>query len=183
MPNYRRIFVPGGDYFFTVNLLDRQQTLLIDRIDLLRSAYGYVQSHHPFETVAICILPEHLHCIWRLPPEDAAYSMRWRVLKSRFSKSLSRVADTRPGRRKGERGIRQRRFWEHAIRDGDDLDRKRPVKPPLRTRAHDNYRYRAQAQRVNGGGRTSRRRGVSGDRRLARAGSSAPYFHTNYGRR
>ena len=123
MPNYRRIFVPGGDYFFTVNLLDRQQTLLIDRIDLLRSAFGYVQSHHPFETVAICILTEHLHCIWRLPPEDAAYSMRWRVLKSRFSKSLSRVADTRPGRRKGERGIWQRRFWEHAIRDGDDLDR------------------------------------------------------------
>ncbi len=123
MPDYRRIYAPGGDFFFTVNLLDRRQTLLTDNIVALRAAYGYVQKRHPFETVAICILPDHLHCVWRMPPEDSDYPMRWRLLKSRFSKSLPRSADTREGRREGERGIWQRRFWEHCIRDADDLDR------------------------------------------------------------
>ncbi|MEO1152066.1 MAG: transposase [Pseudomonadota bacterium] len=123
MPNYRRIFIPGGTYFFTINLLDRRQSLLTENIDALRTAYGYVQTHHRFETLAICILPDHLHCIWRLPPNDDDYPMRWRLLKSRFSKSLPRTTDSRAGRRKGERGIWQRRFWEHSIRDHEDLDR------------------------------------------------------------
>ena len=123
MPNYRRLFIPGGDYFFTVNLLDRRTSLLTDHIEALRDAYGYVQSRHAFETIAICIFPEHLHCIWRLPTGDADYSNRWRMLKSRFTKSLPTSIDTRKGRRKGERGIWQRRFWEHSIRDEQDLDR------------------------------------------------------------
>lgn len=121
MPNYRRLFIPGGDYFFTVNLLDRSTSLLTENIGLLRAAYGYVQTRHPFETIAICVLPEHLHCIWRLPSDDADYSTRWRLLKSRFTRSLPRSADTRAGRRKGERGIWQRRFWEHCIKDDEDL--------------------------------------------------------------
>ena len=121
MPNYRRVFVPGGEYFFTVNLLDRRQSVLTENIDALRAAYGYVQKHHPFETIAICILPDHLHCIWRLPPDDDDYPMRWRLLKSRFTKSLPPSVDSRVGRRKGERGIWQRRFWEHCIRDDEDL--------------------------------------------------------------
>lgn len=123
MPNYRRIFVAGGDYFFTVNLLDRRQSLLTEHIGLLRAAYGHVQKSYPFETVAICVLPDHLHCVWRLPPGDADYPLRWRLVKSRFSKLLPRAMDARPGRREGERGIWQRRFWEHLIRDAGDLDR------------------------------------------------------------
>lgn len=123
MPNYRRRFAPGGDFFFTVNLLDRRQSLLTENIRALRAAYGYVQKRHPFETVAICILPDHLHCVWRMPPEDSDYPMRWRLLKSRFTKALSRSADSRKGRREGERGVWQRRFWEHCLRDADDLDR------------------------------------------------------------
>lgn len=123
MPNYRRLLVPGGDYFFTVNLIDRRSTLLTDNIERLRTAYGYVQSRHPFETVAIYVLPEHLHCIWRLPPGDAGFSLRWRLIKSRFSKPLPRSSDLRHGRRDGERGVWQRRFWEHHIRDAEDLDR------------------------------------------------------------
>ncbi len=123
MPNYRRLIVPGGEFFFTVNLLDRRQSLLTDNIDKLRAAYGYVQKQHPFETIAICILPDHLHCIWRMSPGDGDYPLRWRLLKSRFTKSLPRSGDARAGRRKGERGVWQRRFWEHLIRDGDDLDR------------------------------------------------------------
>ena len=122
MPNYRRVFIPGGTLFFTVNLLDRRKALLTEKIDLLRSAYRDAQTRHPFETVAICVLPEHLHCIWRLPPEDHDYPLRWRLIKSRFSRSLPRDRDPRAGRRKGERGIWQRRFWEHAIRDAEDLD-------------------------------------------------------------
>ncbi len=123
MPNYRRLFIPGGTYFFTVNLLDRRRSLLTDNIDALRAAYSYVQSRHPFETVAVCILPEHLHYVWRLPPDDDDYPMRWQLLKSRFSKSLPRGADPREGRRKGEHGVWQRRFWEHVLRDAEDLDR------------------------------------------------------------
>ncbi len=123
MPNYRRLFIPGGTFFFTVNLLDRRTSLLTENIDALRAAYGEVAKRHPLETVAICILPEHLHCVWRLPPDDHDYPLRWRLIKSRFSKSLPRAGDPRAGRRMGERGIWQRRFWEHAIRDAKDLDR------------------------------------------------------------
>ena len=122
MPNYRRLFIPGGTFFFTVNLLDRRTKLLTDNIAALRSAYGLAAKRRPFETIAICILPEHFHCVWRLPQGDDDYPLRWRLIKSRFSKSLPREGDTRAGRRKGERGIWQRRFWEHAIRDAEDLD-------------------------------------------------------------
>lgn len=122
MPNYRRLFIPGGTYFFTVNLFDRRTKLLTENIGALRAAYGLVARRHAFETVAICILPEHLHCIWRLPPDDHDYPTRWRLIKSRFSKALPCTTDTLGGRRKGERGVWQRRFWEHAIRDAQDLD-------------------------------------------------------------
>ena len=121
MPNYRRLFVPGGTYFFTVNLHDRSSDLLIRRIDVLRQAYKYVSERHPFETAAIVVLPDHLHCIWRPPPHDSDFSMRWRLLKERFTKSLpSGVASE--GRRRGERAVWQRRFWEHAVRDDDDFE-------------------------------------------------------------
>jgi putative transposase len=123
MPNYRRLFISGGTFFFTVNLLDRRTRLLTENIDALRAAYGLVARDHPFETVATCVLPEHLQLIWRLPPEDHDYSLRFRLIKSRFSKSLPRTRDPRDGRRTGERGIWQRRFWEHMIRDAEDLDR------------------------------------------------------------
>jgi putative transposase len=123
MPNYRRLFASGGTYFFTVNLLDRRCALLTENIGALRAAYGHVARRHPFETIAICILPEHLHCIWRLPPEDHDYPLRWRLIKSHFSRALPRAADPGRGRRNGERGVWQRRFWEHLIRDDDDFDR------------------------------------------------------------
>jgi putative transposase len=105
MPNYRRLFIPGGTFFFTVNLIDRRTKLLTENIDTLRAAYGLVARSHPFETVAVCVLPEHLHCLWRLPPDDFDYPMRLRLIKSRFSKSLPRTLDPRVSRRKGERGI------------------------------------------------------------------------------
>ncbi|MEM1194354.1 MAG: transposase [Pseudomonadota bacterium] len=123
MPNYRRIFVPGGEFFFKVNLLDWRQSWLTENINALRAAYGYVQRRHPFETVAIYILPDHKHCIWRLPPDDDNSPMRWRLLKSGFSRSFLRRSDSRAGRRNGESGVWQRRFWAHCVRDDEDLSR------------------------------------------------------------
>jgi len=88
MPNYRRAFVPGGCWFFTVNLLERRQTLLVDHADELRLAFEETRRAHPFEIAAIVVLPDHLHAIWKLPPDDADFSMRWRLIKTRFAKSL-----------------------------------------------------------------------------------------------
>lgn len=122
MPNYRRLFVPGGSYFFTVALMDRKASILTAHINALRRAYKSVCVRHPFITEAICILPDHIHCVWRLPAGDSNFSMRWRLIKSEFSRSLPRLANEPPAKRTGERGIWQRRFWEHCIRDADDLD-------------------------------------------------------------
>lgn len=119
MPNYRRLRVPGGTYFFTVTLNDRRSDLLIRHIDLLRHSFAKVRDKRPFETLAMVILPDHFHALWRLPPNDDGYSVRIRLLKEGFTKALP---DATPGRRPGERGIWQRRFWEHLIRDPDDFD-------------------------------------------------------------
>jgi putative transposase len=121
MPDYRRWRIPGGTYAFTVNLLNRRSTLLVDRIDRLRYAFRRVRAAHPFHIDAIVILPDHLHCIWTLPADDDDYSMRWRRIKTLFSLAIAPTesrSDTR--RRRGERGIWQHRFWEHVIRDDDD---------------------------------------------------------------
>jgi putative transposase len=124
MPNYRRWFVPGGCWFFTVNLQDRRASLLTDHIDLLREATAWTMRRHPFRIDAFVVLPDHLHAIWTLPTGDADFPMRWRLIKSRFSRSLPEEvrADYR-GSVAGERGIWQRRFWEHLIRDEDDYGR------------------------------------------------------------
>lgn len=120
MPHYRRLFIPGGTYFFTATLEDRSQKLLTENIEALRAAYRYVLGRRPFETVAIVILPDHLHCVWTLPQGDQDFPTRWRLLKSQFTRRLPNAGT---GRRKGERGVWQRRYWEHAIRDDDDLEK------------------------------------------------------------
>lgn len=121
MPYYRRWFVPGGTFFFTVNLVRRDARLLTDQVDLLRAAWRDAALRRPFETVAVCVLPDHLHCIWTLPEGDHDYPGRWRRIKSAFSRAMPAGADPDRGRRKGERGIWQRRYWEHLIRDERDL--------------------------------------------------------------
>ena len=85
MSNYRRNFVEGGSFFFTVNLADRRSGLLVDRIDLVRHAFRYTKSRHPFTINAIVVLPDHLHAIWTLPSGDADYATRWRLIKTVFS--------------------------------------------------------------------------------------------------
>jgi len=123
MPNYRRVFVPGGSYFFTVNLLDRTSRLLVEQIDSLRDAVRDTKQRFPFEIDAMVILPDHIHAIWTLPQGDSNFSVRWRWIKIRFSKSIPKgehLSTVREAR--GERGIWQRRYWEHLIRDERDLE-------------------------------------------------------------
>jgi putative transposase len=122
MSNYRRQRLPGGTYFFTVNLLERRGRLLVEHIGSLLEAFNVTRKFRPFEIIAIVILPDHLHCIWRLPEGDDDNATRWRHIKSTFSKQLpnaERISKSREKR--SERGIWQRRFWERAISDAQDL--------------------------------------------------------------
>lgn len=112
MPNYRRAYHPGGTYFFTVNLLERGDNDLLTRhINLLRDAVRTVRRKHPFTIHGWVVLPDHLHCIIQLPDDDADFSLRWRLIKQRFSRSLPLTEQRSTTRiRRGERGIWQRRF-------------------------------------------------------------------------
>ena len=119
---YRRSTATGATWFFTVNLATRQQDLLTQHIDLLRTVMRRVQRQRPFEVVAMVVMPEHLHAIWTLPPDDADYPTRWSLIKAGFSRGLPKTESVRDSRRrKRERGIWQRRYWEHQIRDDADL--------------------------------------------------------------
>jgi putative transposase len=107
-----------------VTLADRSSDTLIRHIDRLRSAYTSAQKRYPFKTIAICILPDHLHAIWSLPPDDADFPLRWNLIKGGFSRGLPASADRTESKiSRREKGIWQRRYWEHAIRDDADLAR------------------------------------------------------------
>lgn len=121
MPQYIRAYVPGGSFFFTVNLADRHRRLLIEHLDLLKRCFAQVRERLPFHTEAIVVLPDHLHCIWTLPPGDADFSTRWRLLKAGFARALPTMpGESIPRVDKREHGIWQRRFWEHCLRDETD---------------------------------------------------------------
>ncbi len=121
MPNYIRPGIKGGRWFFTVNLMDRQSSLLIEEITILREAIAKTKRRFPFRIDAIVVLPDHLHAVWTLPEDDTDFSVRWRLIKTHFSKAAPRSDKPTQSRiRRGERGIWQRRFWEHAIRDESD---------------------------------------------------------------
>jgi putative transposase len=124
MTSYRRNFLPGASFFFTVNLADRKRALLTERIELLREAFRETRRRHPFAIDAIVILPDHIHAVWTMPEGDADFATRWRLIKSTFSRNLSRgepISASRAAKR--ERGIWQRRYWEHTIRDQGDFAR------------------------------------------------------------
>lgn len=123
MVRYRRNFIPGGTFFFTVTLRDRRASVLVDHADLLRSAFRTTRAALPFHVDAIVLLPEHLHTIWTLPPEDADFSDRWRKIKGAFTRSVGEAGVTLARDSRGEYDLWQRRFWEHTIRDDDDFQR------------------------------------------------------------
>ncbi|HRD69290.1 MAG TPA: transposase [Legionella sp.] len=120
---YHRAYAPGATYFITVNLHDRTSTLLVDHVDKLRKSFQRARYLYPFEIIGIVILADHFHIMLSLPEGDFNYSLRIRLIKSLFSMQLAReeyIGHSR--KKKGERGIWQRRFWEHLIRDHKDYD-------------------------------------------------------------
>jgi putative transposase len=124
MTDYRRLFVPGATYFFTANLLDRRSQLLVMNTTSLRHASAYTIQHHPFSMDAIVTLPDHIHTIWTLPPDDDDFPLRWRLIKSTFTRLIPKGEAPSSSRcKKHERGIWQRRYWEHRLRDDADFAR------------------------------------------------------------
>ena len=125
MTEYRRTYMPGVSWFFTVNLARRKGNhLLVNHIDELRQSFHYIKEKYPYRLDAVVVLPDHLHCIWTLPPNDPNFSMRWNLLKGHFSRAIEmseRISKSRLKRR--ERGVWQRRFWEHMVRDQEDFNR------------------------------------------------------------
>jgi putative transposase len=157
---YRRVYVKGGTYFFTLVTYNRQPLLSAQRsIEILNDAFQYVADRMPFEVVASAILPDHMHFIWTMPGESCDFSTRWRLIKSHFtrhwcmngslSKSASRI-------KKGEQDVWQRRFWEHLLRDEFDLSRHieyihyNPVKHGLANSAMD-WKYSSFTKYVQDG--------------------------------
>ncbi len=124
MPNYSRDRTPGATWFFTLALADRSSDVLVRHACLLGRAFRAVRAVAPFHCLAIVVLPEHLHCLWRLPVGDVGYPRRWRQIKGAFTRCLPETeprSRRRPLRR--ERSVWQRRYWEHTIRDEADLRR------------------------------------------------------------
>ncbi len=123
---YRRVKVNGGTYFFTVVTYQRSGILCeMENVQLLRNSFKTVMEKHPFTIDAMVVLPDHLHCIWTLPPDDSDYSKRWRLIKASFSRQCNEkykqriISESR--KNKKELAVWQRRFWEHLIRDDKDL--------------------------------------------------------------
>ncbi len=108
MVRYRRHFLPGGTYFFTITLRDRTASTLTENIPILRAAFRDTRRALPFRMDAICILPDHVHMLCTLPEGDADYPSRIRRIKSYVSRTLG----FSPW---------QSRYWEHTIRDDDDF--------------------------------------------------------------
>jgi len=127
MPSYRRPGNTGGTYFFTVVTHERRLVLTTEAVrGVLRAAIQRARATLPFDIEAWVLLPDHLHCIWSLPPGDGNFAARWAIIKRHVSRECSSLADALPGnsrKRRNERVFWQRRFWEHQIRDDGDLAR------------------------------------------------------------
>jgi putative transposase len=122
MVRYRRNFVPGGTFFFTVTLADRRSSVLVEHIAVLRAAFRVTRSERPFAIDAIVVLPDHLHTIITLPSYDSDFSGRWRRIKSYFTRRIA-TQDEKLRNQRGEYALWQRRFWEHTVRDEADFSR------------------------------------------------------------
>lgn len=123
MPNYRRPWIPGATYFFTIALCDRRRdAFLVQHIDVLRTAVREVRRDHPFEINGWVVLPDHMHCILTLPRGTHDFATRIRRIKTLFSQAMPNdEARSAARQRRGQRGIWQNRYWEHWIRDELDF--------------------------------------------------------------
>lgn len=131
MPNYVRWREPGAAYFFTVVTAGRRPIFLTPQARaLLRTAFARTRAERPFDMLAAVLLPDHLHCIWRLPEHDDDFPLRWRLIKTRFTREflVRRAGERRPTvdhQRQGRRGVWQARYWEHRLRDEVDYEHHR----------------------------------------------------------
>lgn len=116
MSNYKRVFVPGGTYFFTVNLACKHSYALVKHIDLLRTAVAKVKKNQPFKIIAWVVMPNHIHAIWQLPTNDSNYPARWREIKKQFTKLLQLHLGSK------DVSVWQARYWEHTIKSAEDLE-------------------------------------------------------------
>ncbi len=153
--DYRRFYQSGARYFFTV-VTENRSPLLIDHIDRLRASFRLCLARHPFEIEAMVVLPDHLHTLWRLPDGDVDFSTRWMVIKRHFSTGFDSINVNPSKARKREKGIWQRRFWEHLIRDEGDWRRHvdyihyNPVKHGLADRPEE-WAYSSMKQAIRKG--------------------------------
>lgn len=128
MPNYKRVKLGGATYFFTVVTVDRNPILIKPTvIDAMRNAILNVKNKYPFKIEAWVVMPDHMHCIWALPPGDCDYSKRWGLFKKEVSqKCHPELIDLKPSSsqtKRRELPFWQRRFWEHLIRDDKDYEK------------------------------------------------------------
>jgi putative transposase len=143
MVRYRRNFVAGGTFFFTVTLVNRTARTLTEHIGALRTAVKQMRRSRSFDMDAIVVLQDHLHMIMTLPEGAADYPNRWRLIKRRFTDAVSKSGTPVARHRNGELALWQRRFWEHTIRDEKDFERHvdyihfNPVKHGLVSRVRD----------------------------------------------
>lgn len=129
MAEYRRYYVAGGSYFFTV-VSKHRANFLCDELarEILGQKMRTCQARWPFRVDAIVLLPDHLHAMWSLPEGDDRYSQRWGWIKKEFTKAWLAAGGreqvvSKARRRRGDRGVWQSRFWEHQIDDEDDFER------------------------------------------------------------
>ncbi|MEA3327331.1 MAG: transposase [Chloroflexota bacterium] len=149
MPNYRRVRIKGGTYFFTLVTYKRQKIFAsLEVRELLLKSINHVKEFHPFSMIAYCVLLDHIHLLWQMPENEYDYSLRIAEIKKLFSKQYKHKISVIPSlnelqTNRGESGIWQRRFWEHYIRDKVDLNRHidyihyNPVKHGLVNRVRD----------------------------------------------
>ncbi len=124
---YRRSQAKGATFFFTV-VTDKRKSLFYteENITLINEAFEHIRSKYPFTVDAYVILPDHIHYIWTLPEHDCDFSIRWRLIKTYFTKRcLKSLKESGNASKlsKAEHGVWQRRFWEHRIRDENDFAR------------------------------------------------------------
>jgi putative transposase len=143
MVRYRRNLIAGGTFFLTATLADRTSSALTNHVAALRMSIRLTRRQHPFTIDAVVVLPDHLHIIMTLPPNDADFPIRSSLIKRRFTTAIAKAGATVARRQNGELALWQRRFWEHTIRDETDYERHvdyihfNPVKHSLVTRVRD----------------------------------------------